>query len=75
MQPRFTSIRFWKKGKLACDALLFVGNLTLPRYIKVKVLEEFLDKNVEAFGTAKSIEVGATLLMRSTSCNRLTNVH
>jgi hypothetical protein len=75
MQHRLTSIRFWKKGKLACDALLFVGTLTIPRYIKVKVLEEFLDKNVEAFGTAKSIEVGTTLLIRNTSCNRLTNVH
>jgi hypothetical protein len=36
--------------------------LITARYIKVVVLEEFLDNNVEEFGAERSIEVGAGLL-------------
>lgn len=31
----------------------------MPRYVKVKVLEEFLDNNVKDFGRDRSIEVRA----------------
>jgi hypothetical protein len=34
----------------------------MPRYVKVKVLEEFLDNNVEEFGTDRSIEVRAAFV-------------
>jgi hypothetical protein len=34
----------------------------MPRYVKVKVLEEFLDNNVKEFGRDRSIEVRAALV-------------
>jgi hypothetical protein len=45
--------------KVSCTQPYFIGQaLKITRYIKVAVLEEFLDTNAEEFGTERSIEVG-----------------
>jgi hypothetical protein len=60
--PTYVNQVLEERYALCLTFFYWLRQLTIARYIKVVVLEEFLDNNVEEFGTERSIEVGADLL-------------